>query len=68
MNEGKFTNKMIVDTLHIAVATVNHIDLIASWNFKHIVNLGRIRIYNSVNIKLGYPIVEIRTPREILHD
>lgn len=57
---------MTIDTFHIAVAAVHHIELIASWNFKHIVNLGRIRIYNSVTLKLGYPIVEIRTSLEIL--
>jgi hypothetical protein len=32
------------------------------------VNLNKIVIYNAVNIKFGYPLVEIRNPREILHD
>ncbi len=67
MRIGKFTKKMFVDTLHIATATVYKIDIITSWNFKHIVNLNRIQIYNSVNVKYGYPIVEIRTPKEIIH-
>lgn len=40
--------------------------VLASWNFKHIVNLERIRLYNSINLRLGYRIIEIRTPREIL--
>ena len=38
----------------------------ASWSFKHIVNLDRIRLYNAVNMKTGLSILEIRTPREIL--
>lgn len=54
------------DCLHIALATINRVDILASWNFKHIVNIGRIRGYNSVNLKLGYPSLEIRTPKEIL--
>jgi hypothetical protein len=29
------------------------------------VNLERIRCYNSVNLKVGYPLLEIRTPREV---
>jgi len=33
---------------------------------KHIVNLERIRLYNSINLRLGHRIIEIRTPREIL--
>lgn len=53
------------DCTHIALATINKADILASWNFKHIVNIDRIRGYNSVNLKFGYPILEIRTPREI---
>jgi len=41
-------------------------DILISWNFKHIVNITRIRGYNSVNIKNGHRALEIRTPREIL--
>lgn len=54
------------DCLHIAIATLNNADILASWNFKHIVNISRIRGYNGVNYKLGHKILEIRTPREIL--
>jgi hypothetical protein len=68
LKEGHFSTQLRVDTLHIAVATVNHVELITSWNFKHIVNLDRIRIYNAVNLKMGYPVVEIRSPREIIHE
>lgn len=58
------TNK--ADCTHIAIATLNNADILVSWNFKHIVNINRIRGYNSVNYKLGHKILEIRTPREIL--
>lgn len=54
------------DCLHIAIATLNNADLLASWNFKHIVNVTRIRGYNGVNYMLGHKLLEIRTPREIL--
>ncbi len=54
------------DCLHIAIATLNNADLLASWNFKHIVNITKIRGYNGVNHMLGYKMLEIRTPREIL--
>lgn len=37
------------DCRHIALATINRVDVLASWNFKHIVNLERIKGYNSVN-------------------
>jgi hypothetical protein len=52
------------DCLHIALATINRADFLISWNFKHIVNIQRIRGCNSVNIKNGYKLLEIRSPRE----
>ena len=67
IREGALTNKSYNDALHIALATLNHADVLASWNFKYIVNLDRIRLYNSINLRLGYRMIEIRTPREILN-
>ncbi len=55
------------DCRHIALATINRVDVLASWNFKHIVNLDRIKGYNSVNLKLGYPMIEIRSPKDLIH-
>jgi len=62
------TAKMRADAQHIAMATVGRTDVLVSWNFQHIVNLRRIYGYNSVNLRLGYPMIEIRTPREVLSD
>ena len=55
------------DCRHIAVATINKVDVLASWNFKHIVNLDRIKGYNSVNLKLGYSMIEIRSPKDLIN-
>jgi hypothetical protein len=55
-----------VDAQHIAIATLARVNVLVSWNFRHIVNLDRIRGYNSVNIRYGYPLIEIRTPREVI--
>ena len=57
----------IEDCRHIALATISRVDVLASWNFKHIVNLDRIKGYNSVNLKLGYPIIEIRSPKDLVN-
>ena len=56
----------IDDCQHIALATINKVDILASWNFKHIVNLKRIKGYNSVNMKMGYITLEIRNPKELI--
>jgi predicted nucleic acid-binding protein len=66
IKEKALTMKSIGDAIHIATATIHRIDVIVSWNFKHIVNLNRIRIFNAVNLIHGYPVIEIRTPLEIL--
>jgi predicted nucleic acid-binding protein len=54
------------DCKHIALATINNVDILASWNFKHIVNYIKIQGYNSVNIKNGYKSLEIRNPKELI--
>jgi predicted nucleic acid-binding protein len=54
------------DCLHIALATINRADYLISWNFKHIVNVWKIRGYNAINIKNGYRELEIRSPRDFM--
>ncbi|MCG7852032.1 MAG: hypothetical protein MIO92_05875 [Methanosarcinaceae archaeon] len=68
LREGVITDKYLLDAQHIAIATLSRVDAMVSWNFKHIVNLNRIRLYNSVNLKLGYPMIDIRSPREVLYE
>ena len=68
VSAGVLPTRMRVDAQHIAIATVARVDVLVSWNFKHIVNLQRIHGYNSVNLRQGYPMIEIRTPREVLSD
>ena len=55
------------DCRHIAMATIHKVDVLASWNFKHIVNLDRIKGYNSVNLRLGYSMIEIRSPKDLVN-
>jgi predicted nucleic acid-binding protein len=55
----------LTDCRHIALATIHKVDVLASWNFKHIVNLDRIKGYNSVNLRQGYTMIEIRSPKDL---
>ena len=68
ISEGVIPSKMVADAQHIAIATVARVDVLVSWNFRHIVNLHRIHGYNSVNLRRDYPTLEIRSPREVLRD
>ena len=65
IKERIVTKKSKADTEHIAIATIAQVDLLVSWNFKHIVNYDRIRLYNAVNLKHGYKMLEIRSPRDL---
>jgi hypothetical protein len=67
INEKVVGESSITDCRHIALATINKVDVLSSWNFKHIVNLGKIKGYNSINLRLGYMIVEIRSPKDLIN-
>jgi hypothetical protein len=62
------TNKYFEDALHIAFATYFDVDVLVSWNFKHIVNFNKIKLFNSVNLKEGYKALEIRSPKELFYE
>ena len=66
MLEKIVSERYYEDALHIAIATVSRIDTLVSWNFKHIVNFDKIRLFNSVNLREGYGILDIRTPKEVI--
>ncbi|MDQ2753697.1 MAG: PIN domain protein [Bacteroidota bacterium] len=67
--EEKVVGKTSVDDCrHIATATINKVDILVSWNLKHIVNVFRIRGYNSINLRCGYSQLDIRSPKEIVYN
>jgi hypothetical protein len=62
---GILTPRFYDDGLHIALASVAEADLLVSWNFRHIVHFDKIRLFNSVNLELGYKPLQIYSPREV---
>ena len=67
IEEGIVGIKHIDDCRHIATATINNVNVLVSWNFKHIVNLDKIEMYNGVNLRHGYKVIEIRNPKELIN-
>lgn len=53
------------DMLHIALASIADVDVLVSWNFRHIVRLDRIRLFGAVNLESGYRVLSIYSPREV---
>ncbi len=66
--ERIITQNFSDDAIHIACSTVYKIDVLVSWNFKHIVNFNKIKLFNSINLKEGYSHLEIRTPMELFNE
>ena len=61
------TPKFYDDGVHIALATVARVDLLVSWNFRHMVHYDKIRLFSAVNLELGYKPLEVYSPREVAH-
>ena len=54
------------DALHIAIATVHNLDVIASWNFEHMVKLKTRREVPAINALMQYKSIEICSPLEMI--
>ena len=65
LDKGIFTPRFYEDGLHIALATVYRVDVLVSWNFKHIVHFDKMRQFTAANIEIGYQPIAIHSPREV---
>lgn len=65
VSEGIIPEKFLNDALHIAIASVNGIDTIVSWNLEHIVKVKTMIGVNKINLNRGYKQIFIVTPEEI---
>ena len=54
------------DALHVATAVWHRMDLVVSWNMKHLVNMRRVARVNEVNARHGFPLIRVHTPEEVM--
>lgn len=66
LDAGVVPQRFRNDCRHVAVATVCEVDVLVSWNFRHIVRYDKIRMFNAVNLAQGYRTLEIRSPLEVV--
>ena len=66
--EGVIPLKYRADGLHIAIATVNDLDMIISMNFEHIVKRKTIKMTGHINTMNGYRVIEIYSPMEVIEN
>ena len=60
-----FPEKYFDDALHVALASVNQIGILLSWNFTHLVKLKTRRMVSIVNLSENVMPVEIASPPEL---
>jgi len=69
MQRGLFSLEQIDDAMHVALCTVNLIDVLSSWNFRHLANVNRERRIMAVNESCGYVYpLRIVSPEEVVED
>ncbi len=57
------------DAMHVGVATVAEMDVIVSWNYKHLANVKKEELFYMVNLEQGYKkLIEITTPMGVITD
>jgi hypothetical protein len=66
IENGILTDSHLDDLLHLASATVNNLQILVSWNLKHLVKHKTRTLANAVNKKLGYREIDICRPEEVL--
>jgi predicted nucleic acid-binding protein len=65
ITNGVFPEKYSADAFHVALASVNQIGILLSWNFTHLVKLRTRRMVSLINAIHHYNPVEIIIPPEL---
>ena len=68
VNAGGLSPASRNDALHLAIATVEKCDCIASWNLKHIANIRAKNVVSLVNSRENYGLLEIWLPSGLIEE
>jgi len=63
---GAIPEKKLPDARHIAIATISGMDILASWNQRHIVRYRTQSIIQAINAEHNLSLLLINTPPEII--
>ena len=63
---GAIPRRFEDDALHLAVAICHRVDVVVSWNMKHLVNLRRVARVNQVAAERGYDLIQVQTPQQVM--
>lgn len=69
LEKGIIPARKVEDAVHVAVSTVYEIDALISWNYRHLANLRKKELIQSINLMEGYTkVLDIITPMEVISD
>jgi len=69
IQENIIPKKKFEDALHIAICTVFEMDTLLSWNFKHLANIHKEILINTINEREGYwKKLNLLSPLEAIYD
>jgi hypothetical protein len=54
------------DAVHVALAVLNNLDVVVTWNMKHLANVRRIEGINRTNLAMRFPLIRIHTSEEVI--
>ena len=66
VNDGVIPRRYLDDAMHVALAVLNQLDVVVTWNMKHLANVRRIEGINRINQAMRLPPIRIHTPEEVI--
>ena len=66
LNEEVLPARFRDDLFHVAIAVCHRLDMIVTWNMKHLANVNKVARLNAVNRSQGRPMMRIHTPQEVM--
>lgn len=68
IDSGILPARKVEDALHVAVSTIHQMDVLVSWNHRHMANVRKTEQYQGANLLKGYSKTPlILTPLEVLY-
>jgi len=66
LTEDVIPQKFRDDARHIAIAIFYNLDVLVSWNYRHMVNIRVKKMINSLCIRQGFKPIDIVSPEEVI--
>jgi hypothetical protein len=65
VRDGAIPARFRDDALHVAIAVLNGLDVVVTWNMKHLANVRRIESINRTNMVMALTPIRIHTPEQV---